>query len=67
MDSSFLLSGKVGDEIVDSNVLPYCSLDKKEKKSLGEMEQEFLQALQVKFILYIYSWLYIFLFTLGVV
>jgi len=35
-----------GDDVVDSNVLQYCSLDKKEKKSLGEMEQEFLQALQ---------------------
>ncbi|CAI9784512.1 unnamed protein product [Fraxinus pennsylvanica] len=35
-----------GDEVVDSNVLPYCSIDKKQKKSLGEMEQEFLQALQ---------------------
>ncbi|KAL0409798.1 UNVERIFIED_CONTAM: PGR5-like protein 1A, chloroplastic [Sesamum radiatum] len=34
------------DEVVDSNVLPYCSLDKKQKKSLGEMEQDFLQALQ---------------------
>ncbi|KAI3468825.1 hypothetical protein Pfo_025488 [Paulownia fortunei] len=34
------------DDIVDSNVLPYCSIDKKRKKSLGEMEQEFLQALQ---------------------
>ncbi|GAA0165892.1 hypothetical protein LIER_21176 [Lithospermum erythrorhizon] len=34
------------DEVVDSNVLQYCSLDKKEKKSLGEMEQDFLQALQ---------------------
>ncbi|MBA0763862.1 hypothetical protein Gotri_013261 [Gossypium trilobum] len=34
------------DEVVDSKVLPYCSIDKKEKKSLGEMEQEFLQALQ---------------------
>ncbi|XWS49007.1 hypothetical protein CRYUN_Cryun13aG0126500 [Craigia yunnanensis] len=39
--------GKVEeDEVVDSKILPYCSLDKKEKKSLGEMEQEFLQALQ---------------------
>ncbi|XVF10712.1 hypothetical protein REPUB_Repub07fG0206000 [Reevesia pubescens] len=40
--------GQVGeDEIVDSKILPYCSLDKKDqKKSLGEMEQEFLQALQ---------------------
>ncbi|XP_038905115.1 PGR5-like protein 1A, chloroplastic [Benincasa hispida] len=34
------------DEVVDSNVLQYCSLDKKEKKSIGELEQEFLQALQ---------------------
>ncbi|KAG6431832.1 hypothetical protein SASPL_109917 [Salvia splendens] len=34
------------DEVVDSNVLPYCTLDKKEKKTIGEMEQEFLQALQ---------------------
>ncbi|XP_047324957.1 PGR5-like protein 1A, chloroplastic [Impatiens glandulifera] len=35
-----------GDEVVDSKILQYCSIDKKEKKSLGEMEQEFLQALQ---------------------
>ncbi|KAH6778967.1 PGR5-LIKE A [Perilla frutescens var. hirtella] len=34
------------DEVVDGNVLPYCSIDQKQKKSLGEMEQEFLQALQ---------------------
>ncbi|XP_010918997.1 LOW QUALITY PROTEIN: PGR5-like protein 1A, chloroplastic [Elaeis guineensis] len=35
------------DEIVDSKILPYCSIDKKaEKKTLGELEQEFLQALQ---------------------
>ncbi|GLT90957.1 hypothetical protein SLE2022_088710 [Rubroshorea leprosula] len=33
-------------EVVDSKILPYCSIDKKEKKSVGEMEQEFLQALQ---------------------
>ncbi|XWS49854.1 hypothetical protein CRYUN_Cryun12cG0038900 [Craigia yunnanensis] len=33
-------------EVVDSKILPYCSIDKKEKKSLGEMEQDFLQALQ---------------------
>ncbi|WRX19561.1 hypothetical protein QQP08_012048 [Theobroma cacao] len=40
-------AGQVGeDEVVDSKILPYCSIDKKEKKSLGEMEQEFLQALQ---------------------
>lgn len=42
------LSGQVeGDEVVDSNVLQYCSIDKKEKKTIGELEQEFLQALQV--------------------
>ncbi|KGN55940.1 PGR5-like protein 1B, chloroplastic [Cucumis sativus] len=35
-----------GDEVVDSNVLQYCSIDKKEKKTIGELEQEFLQALQ---------------------
>ncbi|KAJ3688834.1 hypothetical protein LUZ61_017998 [Rhynchospora tenuis] len=34
------------DDVVDSKILQYCSIDKKEKKSLGEMEQEFLQALQ---------------------
>ncbi|KAG6405725.1 hypothetical protein SASPL_133319 [Salvia splendens] len=40
-------SGQVeNDEVVDSNVLQYCSLDKKQKKTVGEMEQEFLQALQ---------------------
>ncbi|EXC17797.1 hypothetical protein L484_023150 [Morus notabilis] len=39
--------GKVEeDEFVDSKILPYCNIDKKEKKSLGELEQEFLQALQ---------------------
>lgn len=46
------LSGNVGDfdgdAVIDTNVLPYCSIDqKKEKKSVGELEQEFLQALQV--------------------
>uniref|UniRef100_A0A0F7GZP2 PGRL1A transmembrane protein n=1 Tax=Francoa sonchifolia TaxID=23250 RepID=A0A0F7GZP2_9ROSI len=40
-------SGQVQeDEVVDSNVLQYCSIDKKQKRSLGELEQEFLQALQ---------------------
>ncbi|XP_027180758.1 PGR5-like protein 1B, chloroplastic [Coffea eugenioides] len=34
------------DEVVDGKILQYCSIDKKEKKSLGEMEQDFLQALQ---------------------
>ncbi|EEF51062.1 PGR5-like protein 1B, chloroplastic isoform X2 [Ricinus communis] len=39
--------GKVeGDEVVDGKILQYCSIDKKDKKSIGEMEQEFLQALQ---------------------
>ncbi|KAM2181606.1 PGR5-like protein 1B, chloroplastic [Malus sylvestris] len=38
--------GKVEkDDVVDSKILPYCSIDKK-KKSLGELEQDFLQALQ---------------------
>ncbi|CAH9077526.1 unnamed protein product [Cuscuta epithymum] len=40
-------SGQVQeDELDDSKILPYCSINRKEKKSLGEMEQEFLQALQ---------------------
>ncbi|KAK6935300.1 hypothetical protein RJ641_035455, partial [Dillenia turbinata] len=34
------------DDFVDGKILPYCSIDKKEKKSIGELEQEFLQALQ---------------------
>ncbi|XP_061357827.1 PGR5-like protein 1A, chloroplastic [Gastrolobium bilobum] len=39
--------GKVEeDAVVDSKILPYCSIDKKQKKSVGELEQEFLQALQ---------------------
>ncbi|CAN1186327.1 PGR5-like protein 1A, chloroplastic [Linum perenne] len=33
-------------EVVDGKILNYCSIDNKGKKSLGEMEQEFLQALQ---------------------
>uniref|UniRef100_A0A0F7CYT8 PGRL1A transmembrane protein n=1 Tax=Pelargonium transvaalense TaxID=158603 RepID=A0A0F7CYT8_9ROSI len=33
------------DDVVDSNVLPYCNIERK-KKTLGELEQEFLQALQ---------------------
>ncbi|EOA17031.1 hypothetical protein CARUB_v10005263mg [Capsella rubella] len=35
-----------GGDNVDSNVLPYCSINKAEKKTIGEMEQEFLQAMQ---------------------
>ncbi|XP_030500651.1 PGR5-like protein 1A, chloroplastic [Cannabis sativa] len=39
--------GKVEEDgVVDSKILPYCSIDKKEKKSLGELEQDFLLALQ---------------------
>ncbi|XP_042439712.1 PGR5-like protein 1B, chloroplastic [Zingiber officinale] len=34
------------DEVVDSKILQYCSIDKKDKKTIGELEQEFLQALQ---------------------
>ncbi|XP_011029133.1 PREDICTED: PGR5-like protein 1A, chloroplastic [Populus euphratica] len=34
------------DEMVDGKILQYCSIDKRDKKSIGEMEQEFLQALQ---------------------
>ncbi|BAU00502.1 hypothetical protein LR48_Vigan06g005700 [Vigna angularis] len=34
------------DDVVDSKILPYCSIDKKEKKTVGELEQDFLQALQ---------------------
>nr|AJS13482.1 PGRL1A [Erycina pusilla] len=35
------------DEVVDGKILPYCSISKKaEKRTIGEMEQEFLQALQ---------------------
>ncbi|KAF7138682.1 hypothetical protein RHSIM_Rhsim07G0096500 [Rhododendron simsii] len=42
-----LLAGQVQkDEVVDSKILEYCSIDGKGKKSLGELEQEFLQALQ---------------------
>ncbi|KAI3707065.1 hypothetical protein L6452_25256 [Arctium lappa] len=40
-------SGQVKeDDVVDSNIMPYCSIDQQKKKSLGEMEQDFLQALQ---------------------
>ncbi|XP_061988382.1 PGR5-like protein 1B, chloroplastic [Rosa rugosa] len=34
------------EDVVDTKILPYCSIDKKGKKSLGELEQDFLQALQ---------------------
>ncbi|MQM14653.1 hypothetical protein Taro_047589 [Colocasia esculenta] len=42
-----LLTGETKEEVADNKILQYCSLDKKaDKKSLGELEQEFLQALQ---------------------
>ncbi|KAE9459471.1 hypothetical protein C3L33_08602, partial [Rhododendron williamsianum] len=42
-----LLAGQVQeDEVVDSKILEYCSIDGKGKKSLGELEQDFLLALQ---------------------
>lgn len=50
MDCVFLSGQVKEDEVVDSNIMPYCSLDKQQKKTLGEMEQEFLQALQVNHI-----------------
>lgn len=34
------------DSEVDDKVLPYCDINKKQKKTLGEMEQDFLEALQ---------------------
>uniref|UniRef100_A0A0F7GZP6 PGRL1A transmembrane protein n=1 Tax=Masdevallia picturata TaxID=125444 RepID=A0A0F7GZP6_9ASPA len=35
------------DEVVDSKILPYCNISKKaEKRTIGEMEGDFLQALQ---------------------
>ncbi|AEE83075.1 PGR5-like B [Arabidopsis thaliana] len=37
---------QVGGEEVDSKILPYCSINKNEKRTIGEMEQEFLQAMQ---------------------
>ncbi|KAH0941636.1 hypothetical protein HID58_001273 [Brassica napus] len=39
-------SGQAGGDDVDSNIMPYCSINKAEKKTIGEMEQEFLQAMQ---------------------
>ncbi|KAL6006800.1 hypothetical protein ACLOJK_032295 [Asimina triloba] len=41
---SMTLSRATDNDADDSKILQYCSLDR--KKSLGEMEQEFLQALQ---------------------
>ncbi|KAL9817151.1 PGR5-like protein 1A [Arabidopsis thaliana] len=41
-----LLINQVGGEEVDSKILPYCSINKNEKRTIGEMEQEFLQAMQ---------------------
>lgn len=41
------VAGQVANEDTDEKILPYCDISKKSKKSLGEMEQEFLEALQV--------------------
>lgn len=40
------VAGPVANEDTDEKILPYCDISKS-KKSLGEMEQEFLEALQV--------------------
>ncbi|XP_042952741.1 PGR5-like protein 1A, chloroplastic isoform X3 [Carya illinoinensis] len=40
------VEGAQGGEVVDGKILPDGSIDKKEKKSVGELEQDFLQALQ---------------------
>eukprot|EP00270_Netrium_digitus_P016023 TRINITY_DN567_c0_g1_i2.p1 TRINITY_DN567_c0_g1~~TRINITY_DN567_c0_g1_i2.p1 ORF type:complete len:346 (-),score=86.09 TRINITY_DN567_c0_g1_i2:157-1194(-) len=34
------------DVVVDRNILPYCDINKSSKKSIGELEQDFLLALQ---------------------
>eukprot|EP00252_Welwitschia_mirabilis_P020043 TRINITY_DN480_c0_g1_i1.p1 TRINITY_DN480_c0_g1~~TRINITY_DN480_c0_g1_i1.p1 ORF type:complete len:359 (-),score=65.96 TRINITY_DN480_c0_g1_i1:302-1378(-) len=41
-------SGQIKEEeVIDNKILPYCSVDKKaEKRTIGELEQEFLEALQ---------------------
>lgn len=58
VNSNVFVSDKVEDEeVFDGKILQYCSIDKKGKKSLGELEQDFLQALQV--ILHCISMLYI--------
>ncbi|GJX31903.1 zinc finger, CCHC-type containing protein [Tanacetum coccineum] len=41
-----LVSQVKEDEAVDSNIMLYCSIDKQEKNTIGEMEHEFLLALQ---------------------
>lgn len=40
------VSGETSESEVDEKIIPYCDISKKNKKSLGEMEQEFLLALQ---------------------
>lgn len=58
-----MFTGQVqGDDVVDSKILPYCSIDKKEKRSIGEMEQDFLQALQVDSVVF-YPFAFIFNFV----
>ncbi|XP_042952740.1 PGR5-like protein 1A, chloroplastic isoform X2 [Carya illinoinensis] len=45
-DQQDQVEGAQGGEVVDGKILPDGSIDKKEKKSVGELEQDFLQALQ---------------------
>lgn len=41
------MAGETSESEVDEKILPYCDISKRNKKTLGEMEQEFLLALQV--------------------
>ncbi|CAI5473484.1 unnamed protein product [Closterium sp. Yama58-4] len=43
-------SGSGSDSEVDEHILPYCDIAKKKQRTLGEMEQEFLLALQAYYI-----------------
>lgn len=43
-------SGSGSDSEVDDHILPYCDITKKKQRTLGEMEQEFLLALQAYYI-----------------
>ncbi|CAI7804786.1 unnamed protein product [Closterium sp. NIES-54] len=43
-------SGSGSDSEVDDRIIPYCDIAKKKQRTLGEMEQEFLLALQAYYI-----------------
>ncbi|GJP44538.1 hypothetical protein CLOM_g3925 [Closterium sp. NIES-68] len=43
-------SGNGSDSEVDNHILPYCDITKRRQRTLGEMEQEFLLALQAYYI-----------------